>query len=95
MIKNGYFSQEHPELFHPIIDSLLNRGDHYLVMADYEAYLKCQEKVTQTFKDNNLWTKMSILNVANMGKFSSDRTIKEYADEIWRVKPIPIRINKE
>jgi starch phosphorylase len=95
MIKNGYFSQDHPELFHSIIDSLLNRGDYYLVMADYEAYLKCQEKVTQTYQDHNLWTKMAILNVANMGKFSSDRTIKEYARDIWRVKPIPIKINKE
>lgn len=95
MIKNGYFSPENSELFHPIIDSLLNRGDYYMVMADFAAYLECHEKVARIYQDKNHWIKMSILNVANMGKFSSDRTIKEYANEIWRVKPIPINIDRK
>ena len=95
MIKNGYFSPENSELFHPIIDSLLNRGDYYMVMADFAAYLECHEKVAKIYQDKNRWIKMSILNVANMGKFSSDRTIKEYANEIWRVKPIPINIDRK
>jgi len=95
MIKNGYFSPDNTELFHPVIDSLLNRGDYYMVMADFAAYLECHEKVARIYQDKNRWIKMSILNVANMGKFSSDRTIKEYADEIWRVKPIPITIKRD
>jgi starch phosphorylase len=95
MIKNGYFSPEHLELFHPIIDSLLNRGDHYMVMADFANYLECQESVAGIFQEKNRWIKMSILNVANMGKFSSDRTIKEYANDIWKVKPIPINIDRK
>lgn len=95
MIKNGYFSSENPELFHSIVDSLLNRGDYYMVLADYQEYIKCHEKVTSTYKDRSRWIKMSILNVANMGKFSSDRTIKEYAADIWDVKPVPITLNHE
>ncbi len=93
MIKNGYFPGN-PELFHSIVDSLLNRGDYYMVLADFAEYIKCQEKVAFTYKDRKRWIKMSILNVANMGKFSSDRTIKEYAADIWGVKPIPIRLNR-
>jgi starch phosphorylase len=65
-----------------------------MVMADFAAYLECHEKVARIYQDKNRWIKMSILNVANMGKFSSDRTIKEYADDIWRVKPIPIIIDR-
>ena len=92
MIQNGFFSPEEPNLFKPIIESLLNQGDHYMVLADYESYVKCQEKISQTFLDRDKWLKMSILNVANMGKFSSDRTIKEYAKEIWDAKSIPIKL---
>ncbi|MEO5360650.1 MAG: glycogen/starch/alpha-glucan phosphorylase [Nitrospirota bacterium] len=90
MIDNGYFSKNDANLFKPIIESLLNRGDQYLLMADFESYAKCQERVAEVYKDQALWTKMSILNVANMGFFSSDRTIKEYADDIWLVKPVDV-----
>ena len=90
MIASGYFSPEQPDLFKPIIDSLLNKGDYYMVLADYEDYISCQEKVTRTYRDTFKWTKMSILNVANMGKFSSDRTIREYLKDIWKSKPISI-----
>jgi starch phosphorylase len=66
-----------------------------MVLADYEAYLNCQEQVNRVYRNSRQWTKMSILNVANMGKFSSDRTIKEYSEEIWKVKPVHISIAKK
>ncbi|GAB4374482.1 MAG: glycogen/starch/alpha-glucan phosphorylase [Calditrichia bacterium] len=92
MIQTGYFSKSNPELFKPLINALWDNIDYYMIVADFPEYLKCQERVSQTYKDQKLWTKMSILNVAHMGKFSSDRSIREYAEEIWRVKPIPIQI---
>ena len=94
MIASGYFSPSETGLFQPIIDSLFKGSDYYLVLADYEAYIKCQEKVTKAYKDQKRWTKMSILNVARVGKFSSDRTISEYARDIWKVKPLHITIPK-
>lgn len=95
MIQSGFFSPEDSALFKPIIESLFDQGDHYMILADYESYVKCQEKISQTFLDRNKWLKMSILNVANMGKFSSDRTIKEYAKEIWDAKSIPIKLSHQ
>ncbi|UCF65909.1 MAG: glycogen/starch/alpha-glucan phosphorylase [bacterium] len=94
MIQSGYFSPSEPTLFQPIIDSLFKGNDYYLVLADYEAYIKCQEKVTKIYKDQRRWTKMSIINVARVGKFSSDRTIMEYAKDIWKVKPMHITMPK-
>lgn len=88
MIGNGYFSKSQPDLFKPIVNSLLNDGDCYFVMADFEPLVKCQKRVRKTYKNWNEWTKMSILNTANMGGFSSDKTIIEYAEEIWNVKPV-------
>jgi starch phosphorylase len=83
-----FFSPENPQLFHDIVDSLLNEnGDHYMLLADYESYIKCQEKVGELFKDPIAWTKKCILNIAASGKFSSDRTIAEYARDIWNVTP--------
>ncbi|WP_420267006.1 glycogen/starch/alpha-glucan phosphorylase [Candidatus Magnetominusculus dajiuhuensis] len=90
MIADGYFSGGDANLFKPIIESLLNNGDQYLLMADFDSYARCQERVAKAYKDQARWTKMSILNVANIGFFSSDRTIKEYADDIWTAKPINI-----
>lgn len=72
-----------------IVDSLLH-SDEYMLLADFQDYLECQEKVSQAFRDQDNWTRMSILNVARMGKFSSDRTIAEYCKEIWDVEPMPI-----
>ncbi len=90
----GVFSHGNTDLFRPLIDSLLYR-DEYMLLADYEAYTDCQEKVSQAFKDEMAWTKMSILNAARVGKFSSDRTIKEYCHEIWKVSPVPIDLKEE
>jgi starch phosphorylase len=87
MIGKGYFSPETPELFKPIVDSLLQNGDTYMLLADYESYVHCQERVSELYKDRHEWAKKSILNVAHMGKFSSDRTIMEYAREIWGIRP--------
>ena len=93
MISNGFFSPENADLYTPIIDMLLNQGDHFMVLADYAAYIDCQEKVSELYKNKTEWTKKSILNVANMGLFSSDRTIAEYAKEIWNIKPVNIDLN--
>ncbi|PKL16770.1 MAG: glycogen phosphorylase [Spirochaetae bacterium HGW-Spirochaetae-5] len=91
-IQHGFFSKDHPDLFRPIVDSLLYQGDTYMLFADYESYVKCQERVSDTYRDKEKWGRMSILNAANMGKFSSDRTISEYAKDIWGVKPVSIKI---
>ena len=88
-IASGYFSLNDPDLFRPLVDSLMYR-DEYLVFADYQAYVDCQEQVSQAYLDQENWTRMSILNVAHVGKFSSDRTIREYAAEIWNVKPVQV-----
>jgi starch phosphorylase len=87
MIENGFFSPDEPELFRPIIDSLVENGDYYMLMADFAPYMKAQEDVSDLFLDHDAWTRMSILNCAGVGKFSSDRTIREYAGEIWDVSP--------
>lgn len=90
MIANGYFSTSQPDLFKPIVNSLLDQGDRYMALADFESYVKCQQRVSETYKRRYKWINMSILNTANMGRFSSDNTVKMYADEIWNVKPIRV-----
>jgi starch phosphorylase len=93
MIATGFFSSDDRGRFWPLIDNLLD-NDPYLVLADYNSYIECQEKVAESFADQESWIKMSILNVARMGKFSSDRTINEYASDIWKIKPHPVSIPK-
>ncbi|HEY3327324.1 MAG TPA: glycogen/starch/alpha-glucan phosphorylase [Novimethylophilus sp.] len=88
MIASGYFSPDEPQRYQAIVDALLQRGDHYLLLADYASYVACQEKVDALYRDPAQWTRQAILNVAGMGKFSSDRTIREYAEQIWHVKPV-------
>ena len=91
-IRDGFFSPEDPGLFRDIVEALLGRGrDHYLLLADYGAYIACQERVSETYRHPEEWTKKSIRTVAHMGKFSTDRTIKEYADEIWGLQSVPIK----
>ncbi len=89
MIDSGYFSPEEPQLFKPVTRSLLDQGDYYLVLADFESYVEAQKQVAKTYQDQDQWTRMSILNTANMGKFSSDRAVLEYANNIWGASPIP------
>jgi starch phosphorylase len=88
-VRSGFFSPGDKNLFLPLVDSLLSR-DEYLLFADYPSYLDCQVRVGRAYQDQKNWTKMSILNVARMGKFSSDRSIREYAEKIWKLKPIGI-----
>ncbi|KAB0669491.1 glycogen/starch/alpha-glucan phosphorylase [Oryzomonas sagensis] len=86
MIADGTFSPGDPGLFRPIVDNLLG-NDPYLLLADYASYAACQDEVDRLYRHPHEWTRKSILNTAGMGKFSSDRTIAEYAREIWDVKP--------
>ena len=86
MIGNGFFSAEEPGRYQAIFDNLLNNGDNYLLLADYASYIEKQEEVSQVYKDQEEWSRRAILNVARMAKFSSDRTIGEYAKNIWNVK---------
>jgi starch phosphorylase len=89
-LSSGVFSPEEPGLFRPVVESLLNGGDPYLVLADFAAYCACQEEVERAYLDRERWTRMAILNVARAGKFSSDRTIREYAEQIWGVEPVRV-----
>jgi len=89
-IRDGYFSPNKPDQFMGIYNGLVYDGDSFMVLADYRSYVDTQMKVAEAYKDQELWAKMSILNVARIGKFSSDRVIDEYAKEIWGVSPVPI-----
>ncbi|MFL5309798.1 MAG: glycogen/starch/alpha-glucan phosphorylase [Myxococcales bacterium] len=88
LIHGGFFDPEHPELFRPLVQSLLDH-DPYFLLADFASYLECQRRVEEAFVDKERWTRMAILNVARMGKFSSDRTIREYAEQIWKARAVP------
>ncbi|MBV6467296.1 MAG: glycogen phosphorylase [Candidatus Brocadia sp.] len=84
-IRSGYFSRGDAELFRPLVENLLNH-DPFMLLADYQSYIDCQDGVSSAYHDQERWTRMSILNVARMGKFSSDRSIREYCDTIWNIK---------
>jgi starch phosphorylase len=88
MIASGYFSPDQADRFQPIVHALTRGGDRYLLLADYAAYIAAQEQVDALYRDPQQWTRRAILNVAGMGKFSSDRTIGEYAEKIWDAKPV-------
>jgi starch phosphorylase len=87
LVAGGFFSNGDPELFRPLVESLLTRDD-YLLLADYQAYVDCQQRVSDAYRDQQTWTRMSILNSARVGRFSSDRSIREYCRQIWNVSPI-------
>jgi starch phosphorylase len=86
-IDAGEFSNGDRELFRPLLESLLIR-DEYLLFADYQSYIDCQQRVSEAYRDQENWTRMSILNCARVGRFSSDRSIREYCRDIWHVKPV-------
>ena len=88
-IASGALAGGDTGLFQPLVDNLL-RDDPFLVLADYEAYVECQAQVSALWKDPSAWTRKSILNVARMGKFSSDRSIRDYCDLVWKVKPVSV-----
>jgi starch phosphorylase len=87
-IASGMFSGGDRELFRPLVESLLGR-DEYLLFADYQAYIDCQQRVGEAYLDRDNWTRMSILNAARVGRFSSDRSIREYCRNIWHVPVAP------
>jgi glycogen phosphorylase len=91
-ISSGFFSHGDPSIFRALVDNLLY-SDPYFVLADYASYIACQEQVSQAYRDEAHWTRMSILNAARMGKFSSDRSIQDYCKEIWQVQSVPIQLS--
>jgi starch phosphorylase len=91
LIRSGFFSRGDSDLFKPLIDGLL-KHDPYMLLADFQSYIECQSRVTAAFRDKERWTRMSILNTARSGLFSSDRTIREYCKDIWNVKAVPIHL---
>ncbi len=93
LIGSGVFSSGDTEMFKPLIDNLLNT-DRFMVLADYQAYIDCQQEVSAAYKDQDSWVRKSILNAARMGKFSSDRSIQEYCDEIWNIESVPIKLQE-
>jgi glycogen phosphorylase len=88
-LASGFFAHGDAGLFRPIVDNLMYQ-DPYLLFADYQSYIDCQDRVAKAYQDQENWTRMSILNSARMGKFSSDRSIQEYCDEIWQIKPVTV-----
>jgi starch phosphorylase len=92
LVRDGAFSNGDRELFQPLVDNLMWH-DEYMVFADYASYEECQTRVDAAWRDRDRWTRMSILNAARMGKFSSDRAIREYMREIWKVEPLPVAID--
>ncbi|MBE7383577.1 MAG: glycogen/starch/alpha-glucan phosphorylase [Leptolyngbya sp. SIO1E4] len=89
LINSGFFSHGNRELFKPLVDSLVY-SDPYLLLADYQAYIDCQDRVGEAYKDSENWSRMSILNAVRMGKFSSDRSIREYCNNIWKIQAVPV-----
>ena len=92
LIASGHFSAGDSGLFRPLVDALLYHDD-YLLLADYQSYVECQDAAARAYADAERWTRMSILNVARAGRFSSDRAIREYCEEIWNVRPVNIKID--
>jgi starch phosphorylase len=89
MIASGFFSPREPKLFQSVIQDVLIRGDYYMLLADFRAYVTTQEAVSRLFRDPGEWARRSILNTAHMGRFSSDRAVLEYARKIWQVEILP------
>jgi glycogen phosphorylase len=90
LISSDHFSQQEPGVFAPLRDVLLTQGDHYMHLADLTSYLEADERLRASYADPDGWARKAILNVAGSGRFSSDRTIAEYAAEIWKLQPCPI-----
>ena len=91
LLRRGFFASGDTELFRPLLDTLVNH-DPFFVLADFSSYAECQDRINEAYLDKERWTRMSILNAARSGKFSSDRTVREYASEIWRVDRVPIEL---
>jgi starch phosphorylase len=90
LIAKNHFSQYEHDAFEPVLDALLEGGDHYLHLADLKSYCEAHQRVGDLYQDPEAWSRKAVLNIAASGRFSSDRTIAEYAQQIWDVKPHPI-----
>ncbi|MES1191525.1 MAG: glycogen/starch/alpha-glucan phosphorylase [Steroidobacter sp.] len=91
LIRSGFFSRGDTELFRSMLDGLMHH-DPYMLFSDFPCYVDCQQKVSDAYLDRARWTRMSILNAARTGKFSSDRSVREYCNDIWKVRPVPIQL---
>jgi len=90
MIVSNHLSRNEPGVFAALYDVLLTHGDYYMHLADLKSYLEADQRLIALYADPNAWAREAILNVAGSGRFSSDRTIREYASDIWEVKPCPV-----
>jgi starch phosphorylase len=90
LISSGHFNRSNPGIYAPIVDTLLKHGDHYMHLADLTSYLAADERLRQSYANPDEWARKAILNIAGSGKFSSDRTIAEYAHGIWKTPPCPV-----
>jgi len=90
LIFSDYFSRNEPGVFAPLYDALLTHGDHYMHLADLKSYLEADQRLRDLYADSDEWARKAIVNVASSGRFSSDRTIAEYAAGIWNAKPCPV-----
>ena len=93
LIERDFFSMMEPGIFRPVTRSLLEGGDYYMLLADLRDFILTQERVDSAYQDKESWDRKAIINVVCAGKFSSDRTIKQYASEIWRLEPCMITPN--
>jgi starch phosphorylase len=93
MLGDGTFSNGEPNLFRPLLDHLLEH-DTYMLLADYRGYLDAQAEIDRAYRDVTRWTRMSIKNVARAGKFSADRSIREYCSQIWGTRPVPVQTSE-
>jgi starch phosphorylase len=91
LLRGGFFTRGDTALLQPLLDNLMQH-DPYMLFADFASYVECQDKVSAAYRDPEHWTRMAILNTARSGKFSSDRSIREYSAAIWRVEPVPITL---
>jgi starch phosphorylase len=92
-IRDNFFNLDQPGLYQPIVDTLLTHGDRYLVLSDFAAYVEGQERVSAAYLDKEGWARKCLMNIANSGKFSTDRTIAEYAKEIWGIQACPVHLD--
>jgi starch phosphorylase len=90
LVASDHFSRHEPGVFAPILDRLILYGDHYLHLADFRSYAEAHERLAQTYRDRDGWSRMVVRNIAASGPFSSDRTIAEYARDIWQIEPCPV-----
>jgi len=90
LILSGHFSRNERDVFNPLWEALLSQGDHYMHLADLKSYMEADYRLVQLYSAPDAWTRKAIVNVASSGKFSADRTISEYAHDVWHVHPCPV-----